>query len=74
MATSKSLHYRACLRANFGIILTRSYSCDEFFQKNLADAPSRVIAHDELSVTHAFMRLVEFDLKILFSYDTCRLK
>lgn len=38
---------------------------------NLADAPSRQIAHDEPAVTNDFLRLIEADFNIVFTLDTC---
>lgn len=51
-----------------------SYYFKFYFKENLADAPSREVPHDELSVSNAFLRLVEKDLGVFYSFDTCRSK
>ena len=40
-------------------------------QENPADQPSRVIYHDEPAISDQFLRLIEADLGIQFTFDTC---
>ena len=57
---TKVINNPFCLRKTF------------YFKNNLADKPSREIYHDEPAVSNTFLRMVEKDLNLRFTLDSCR--